>query len=77
MWITYLVSSFKFALFQLKMKNHYEVHVIFQDIEHQVQENILHHFLHNTFYEIIIKLRSMFDPLQVIYWNVLQHYPSI
>ena len=27
------------------MVNHYEVHVIFQDNEHQLQENILHHFI--------------------------------
>ena len=28
------------------MTNHYEIHVIFQDIEHQLQENILNHYLH-------------------------------
>ena len=33
----------------VKMVNHYEVHVISQDTEHQVQENILHHFLHYKF----------------------------
>ena len=27
------------------MVNHYEVHTIFQDIEHQLQGNILHDFL--------------------------------
>ena len=42
------------------MVNHYEVYVIFQNIEHQLQENILYHFLHYSFYEIFIKLRSIF-----------------
>ena len=53
------------------MVNHYEVHVIFQDIEHQLEKNILHHFPRYTFfYEIFIKLKSIFDPLQVIYWKL-------
>ena len=44
-----LVISFStFSIFfQVKMVNHYEVRVIFQDIEHQ--ENIIHHFLHYSF----------------------------
>ena len=47
------------------MINHYEVHVIFQDAEHQLQEKILFHFLHYFFFnEIFIKLRSVFDPLK-------------
>ena len=28
------------------MVNNYETHVNFQDIEHQLRENTLHHFLH-------------------------------
>ena len=36
--------------FLVKMVNHYENHVIFQDIEHQPQEDILHHFLHYSFF---------------------------
>ena len=31
------------------MVNHYENYVDFQDIEKQVQENTLHHFLHYSF----------------------------
>ena len=31
------------------MVSHYEVHVIFQDIEHQLLENIFHLFLHDSF----------------------------
>ena len=31
------------------MVNHYEIHVIFQDIERQIQENILHFFFHYVF----------------------------
>ena len=44
--------------------NHYLVHVIFHDIEHQYRKNILHQFLHYNFYEIFIKLRSIFHPLK-------------
>ena len=59
------------------MVNHYEVHVIFQDIEHQLQGNILQNFrLIFVFYEIFIKLRIIFDPLKIIYWKLLQH-PNI
>ena len=29
---------------QVKIVNHYEVHVVFQGIEHRRQENALHHF---------------------------------
>ena len=32
------------------MVNHHEVHVIFQDTEHQLQENTFHHFLHYSFF---------------------------
>ena len=32
------------------MVNHPEVRVIFQDIEHQLQGNILHHFLQYSFF---------------------------
>ena len=28
------------------MVNHYEVHKVFQYIEHYLRKNILHHFLH-------------------------------
>ena len=39
----------------------------FEDIENQLPGNILHHFLHYSFlYEILIKLRNIFDPLKVI-----------
>ena len=57
MCITYSVLSCKLAqafrllqssFFLVKMVNHYEVHEIFQDIKHQLQENILHHFLHHS-----------------------------
>ena len=29
---------------------HYQVHVIFKDTQQQLQENILHHFLHCSFF---------------------------
>ena len=71
--MTYSVSSCKlvtsfltvlFSFFLVKMVNHYEVYVIVQDIKHQLQENILPHFLHYKFHEIFIKLRRVFDPTQ-------------
>ena len=31
------------------MANHYEVHAIFQDTEHQLREIIFHHFLSYSF----------------------------
>ena len=56
MCITYSVLSYKlatsfssFTSFQIKKTNHYEVHVIFENIEHQLEENIFHHFLHYNF----------------------------
>ena len=53
---------FQYSFFQVKMANHYEVHLIFQDAEHQLQENILHHFLFIVFFlEILIELRSIFE----------------
>ena len=53
---TYSVLSCKLAtrLFQssscqVKIVNHYEVDVIFEDTEHQFQENIPDRFLHYNF----------------------------
>ena len=31
------------------MVNNFKVHVIFEDIEKQLQENIVHHYLHCSF----------------------------
>ena len=48
-----LVKSFptfsNFSLFLERMVNHYDVYLFLQDIEHQLQEDILHHFLHYNF----------------------------
>ena len=35
----------QFSFFEIKVVDHYEVNVVFQDIEHQLRENILQHFL--------------------------------
>ena len=43
------------------MVNQYKDYVNIQDIENHLQENALHHFLHYSFYEIFIKLKSIFD----------------
>ena len=37
---------FESSFFQVKMVNHYEVHVHFEDIKHQLHEKIFRHFLH-------------------------------
>ena len=58
MCITYSVLSckfaqafrfFQFSSFQLQIINPDEFHVIFQDIEHDLRESFLHHFLHCSF----------------------------
>ena len=67
-------TFFQFSSSQIKMANYYKVHVIFQDMEHQIKENILHQFFHYSFFEILIKLRSIFDPLKIIYWKLLRPY---
>ena len=38
-------STFSIFILSGKMVNQFEVHIIFQDIENQLEENILHHFL--------------------------------
>ena len=48
-----LVTSFSiFSNFILSEKkvSPYEIHVIFQGIEHQLQENIHHYFCHYSFF---------------------------
>ena len=46
------------------MLNHYEVHVTFQGIEHQVQENILHHFLRYSFLKILHEIDKFIFSIQ-------------
>ena len=77
MWITYSVLSCKlptsfsgFSAFILSCK------MVNEDIEHQLQENIVYNFLHYSFYELFIKLRSIFYPLEIIYWKLLRHCSS-
>ena len=45
-----LATSVSTSFFQIKMVNHFEVNVLFQDIEHQLQKNVFHHFLHYSFF---------------------------
>ena len=75
-WITYSVLSSKLArnfsifstlFFMVRIVNHYEVYVIFQYIEHQLQEKSFVIFFIIAFYEIFIKLRGTFYPLKIIY----------
>ena len=42
-------STFSISILSGKNGKSYLVRVIFQDIEHQLRENILHHFLHYSF----------------------------
>ena len=44
-----IFQLFQFSFSQVQMVNHCEGHVIFQHIEHQLQENILQHCLHYSF----------------------------
>ena len=62
------------------MVNHCEGHKISQNIEHQLQESILYHYLKRSFFlkkKTFIKLRCMFNPIKTIYWQLLRHGPSI
>ena len=87
MCITYSVLSCKlgtifstFSIFILSGKilvNHYDVHVILQDIEQQLQEKFRHHFLHCSYLSIYIKLRSIFYPLKIIYRKLLRYSQTI
>ena len=52
---------FQFSFFQVKMVSHCEIHLIFQDIEFQIQEMSFITFEITAFYEIFIKLRGIFD----------------
>ena len=47
--LTKVFQSSQFSLIQVKMVNHFEGHVIFQDTEHLFEENILDHYLHCSF----------------------------
>ena len=40
---------FQFSFFQVKRVNHCTGYVNFQDIEHQLQEIVFHHFHHYSF----------------------------
>ena len=71
------ISTFSIFIISVKMVNHYEFHVIFQDIEYEVQESILHHFFDYIFRKIFIKLRNIFYPLKIIYWKLLRHCLTI
>ena len=55
------------------MTNYYEVHVIFQDIEHQLHESSIIIVL----YKIFIELRSIFYPLKIISHKDLHLIPQI
>ena len=43
-------QTFHFSLFQVKMVDHSEVYAIPVDIEHQIYEDILYHYLHYSFF---------------------------
>ena len=53
-------TAFQLSFFQVKMINHCEVHVILQDIKHQLQEISFMTFFMIAFYDILIKL-SIFN----------------
>ena len=43
------------------MVNNYENHVNFQDIEHQVGENTLHHFLHYIVWQFLLQTKHLYS----------------
>ena len=56
---------FQSSFFQAERINHCEGHVIFKDIEHQIEENFLYHFLHYSFFiDIFLKFRRILHPTQ-------------
>ena len=44
-------------------------HVIFHNIEHKLQENII-----AVFYKLFVKLRCIFNPLKTIYRQFLEYF---
>ena len=70
-------QPFQSSSSQVKMVNQFKLHAIFQDTEHQFQENILFHFLH---YILLLNFFFIFkgisDPIQIIYWKLWQHCPT-
>ena len=55
------------SLFQVKVVNHCKSHLSFQDIDHQLQENILYTFFIITFYKTYNKFTNIFHQFKVIY----------
>ena len=51
------------------MINHYEAHVIIQDIKNQLQKKSFITFV--VFCKILFRSTSTSDPLKIIYWNIL------
>ena len=57
-----IFSIFQFSLFQEKRVNLHEVHAIFQEFEHQLQEITFINIFIIIFYKILSKLRFIFNP---------------
>ena len=74
---TSLLQVFQLLFIQAKTVNHCEGYVSFLGIEHQLQENVLHHFLHYNFYKALIKIRNISSLLKVIYRQLLWDCPFI
>ena len=70
-------STFQSSFFQVKTVIHHDVHLMFQNIDYQIQKKSFTTFFFIVFYEIFIKLKSIFDPLKIIYWKLLRHCPTI
>ena len=43
------------------MVNNYETHVNFQDIEHQLRENTLHHFLDYIVWQLLLQTKHLYS----------------
>ena len=58
------------------MVNHYEVHVNFQDIECQLQENILHYFLRYNFLRNLHLIQKYLQSTQISLQAIFVTLPS-
>ena len=59
------------------MVNHYASHANLWYIQHLLEEYDLYHYLHNSFYELLIEFRYIFFHLKTIYRQFLRYCPSI
>ena len=71
-------STFSISFFWVKMVNHYEVYEMILDIEHQLQENVLYHYLHYSFFGKFLTRLSVtlthLKPAKDNFWDIAHSY---